>query len=31
MFHMEKCIIVVTNGKIVEFRGESIYITYVKM
>lgn len=31
MFHMEKYIVVVTNGKKVDFRDESIYVTYVKM
>lgn len=30
MFHMEKYIVVVTNGKMVDFRGELIYIMYVK-
>lgn len=31
MFHMEIYIVVVTDGKIVDFRDESIYIMYVKM
>lgn len=31
MFHVEKYIVIATNGKIVDFRDESIYIMYVKM